>query len=91
MHNLAFRSSATGTAKIPFKKLLVEIAGARLATEISVQFAFNSSDARLKVKGSSRESGIRFLPHPRSSKTNKVALRMARVFADCLPFHKRFP
>jgi hypothetical protein len=24
--------------------------GARLATEISVQFAFNSSDARLKVK-----------------------------------------
>jgi hypothetical protein len=45
--------AANGAAKIPFKKLLVEIAGARLATEISVQFAFNSSDARLKVKGSS--------------------------------------
>ncbi len=71
MHNLAFRSSAIGATKIPFKKLLVEIAGARLATEISVQFAFNSSDARLKAKGSSRESGIRFLPHPRSSKTTK--------------------
>jgi hypothetical protein len=34
--------AANGAAKIPFKKLLVEIAGARLATEISVQFAFNS-------------------------------------------------
>jgi hypothetical protein len=46
---------------------------------------------RLKVKGSSPEGGIRFLPHPLNSKTNKLGKRMARTFADCLPFHKRFP
>jgi hypothetical protein len=73
LHNLTFRSSAKGAAKIPFKNSWLRLREPDLRPESSVQFTFNSSDARLKVKGSSRESGIRSLPHRRSSKINKIA------------------